>query len=86
VKIVEIGNLRETRAVINADGDRLPRCGIIIEATPDELAALPFNPVYAEVRLVPLDPEADFRNRRSYAERSASNGAGENLYGKGVGR
>ena len=53
MKIVEIGNLRETRAVINAEGDRLPRCGIIIEATPDELAALPFNPVYAEVRLVP---------------------------------
>ena len=68
MKIVEIGNLRETRAVINADGDRLPRCGIIIEATPDELAALPFNPVYAEVRLAP------------------ANGAGENLYGKGVGR
>ena len=68
MKIVEIGNLRETRAVINADGDRLPRCGIIIEATPDELAALPFNPVYAEVRLVP------------------ANGAGENPYGKGVGR
>lgn len=68
MKIVEIGNLRETRAVINADGDRLPRVGIIIEATPDELAALPFNPVYAEVRLVP------------------ANGAGENLYGKGVGR
>ena len=68
MKIVEIGNLRETRAVINADCDRLPRCGIIIEATPDELAALPFNPVYAEVRLVP------------------ANGAGENHYGKGVGR
>lgn len=68
MKIVEIGNLRETRAVINADGDRLPRVGIIIEATPEELAALPFNPVYAEVRLVP------------------ANGAGENLYGKGVGR
>ena len=67
MKIVEIGNLRETRAVINADGDRLPRVGIIIEATPDELAALPFNPVYAEVRIVP------------------ANGAGENLYGKGVG-
>ena len=45
MKIVEIGNLRETRAVINADCDRLPRCGIIIEATPDELAALPYNPV-----------------------------------------
>ena len=44
MKIVEIGNLRETRAV------------------------LPFKPVYAEVRLVP------------------ANGAGENLYGKGVGR
>ena len=55
MKIVEIGNLRETRAVINADGDRLPRVGIIIEATPDELAALPFNPVYAEVRLVPAN-------------------------------
>ena len=55
MKIVEIGNLRETRAVVNADGDRLPRCGIIIEATPDELAALPFNPVYATVRLVPTD-------------------------------
>ena len=55
MKIVEIGNLRETRAVINADGDRLPRCGIIIEATPDELAALPFNPVYAEVRLAPAN-------------------------------
>ena len=68
MKIVEIGNLRETRAVVNADGDRLPRVGIIIEATPDELAALPFNPVYAEVRLVP------------------ANGAGGNLYGKGVGR
>ena len=68
MKIVEIGNLRETRAVVNSDGDRLPRCGIIIEATPDELAELPFNPVYAEVRLVP------------------ANGAGENLYGKGVGR
>ena len=68
MKIVEIGNLRETRAVINAECDRLPRCGIIIEATPDELAALPFNPVYVEVRLV------------------QANGAGENLYGKGVGR
>ena len=68
MKIVEIGNLRETRAVVNADGDRLPRVGIIIEATPDELAALPFNPVYAVVRLVP------------------ANGAGGNLYGKGVGR
>lgn len=68
MKIVEIGNHRETRAVVNVYGDRLPRCGIIIEATPDELAALPFNPVYAEVRLVP------------------ANGAGENLYGKGVGR
>lgn len=55
MKIVEIGNLRETRAVVNADGDRLPRCGIIIEATPEELAALPFNPVYATVRLVPTD-------------------------------
>jgi len=41
MKIVEIGNLRETRAVI------------IIEATPDELAALPFNPVYAEVEVRP---------------------------------
>ena len=68
MKIVEIGNLRETRAVINADGDRIPRCGIIIEATPDELAALPFTPGYAEVRFVP------------------ATGAGENLYGKGVGR
>jgi hypothetical protein len=55
VKIVEIGNLRETRAVINADGDRLPRVGIIIEATPEELAKLPFNPVYADVRLVPAN-------------------------------
>ena len=53
MRIVEIGNLRETRAVINADGDRLPRCGIIVEATPDELAALPFNPVYAEVEVRP---------------------------------
>ena len=53
MKIVEIGNLRETRAVVNADGDRLPRCGIIVEATPDELAALPFNPVYAEVEVRP---------------------------------
>ena len=55
MKIVEIGNLRETRAVINAECDRLPRCGIIIEATPEELARLPFNPVYATVRLVPTD-------------------------------
>lgn len=53
MKIVEIGNLRETRAVINAECDRLPRVGIIIEATPDELAALPFNPVYAEVEIRP---------------------------------
>lgn len=53
MRIVEIGNLRETRAVINADGDRLPRCGIIVEATPEELAALPFNPVYAEVEVLP---------------------------------
>lgn len=59
MKIVEIGNLRETRAVINAEGDRLPRVGIIIEATPDELAALPFNPVYAEVRLVPANGEGE---------------------------
>ena len=68
MKIVEIGNLRETRLVAGVNADRVPRVGIIIEATPDELAALPFNPVYAEVRLVP------------------ANGAGENLYGKGVGR
>jgi hypothetical protein len=62
MQIVEIGNLRETRAVINADGDRLPRCGIIIEATPDELAALPFNPVYAEVRLVPANGAGEGTN------------------------
>ena len=53
MKVVEIGNLRETRVVTNADCDRLPRCGIIIEATQDELANLPFNPVYAEVSIVP---------------------------------
>jgi hypothetical protein len=62
MKIVEIGNLRETRAVINADGDRLPRVGIIIESTPDELAALPFNPVYAEVRLVPANGAGEGTN------------------------
>jgi len=62
MKIVEIGNLRETRAVINADGDRLPRVGIIIEASPDELAALPFNPVYAEVRLVPANGAGEGTN------------------------
>jgi hypothetical protein len=61
MKIVEIGNLRETRAVINADGDRLPRCGIIIEATPDELERLPFNPVYAEVEVRPAKEARDER-------------------------
>lgn len=61
MKIVEIGNLRETRAVINADGDRLPRCGIIIEATPDELSALPFNHVYAEVEVRPAKEARDER-------------------------
>jgi hypothetical protein len=55
MKIVEIGNLRETRAVVNAECDRLPRCGLIIEASPEELAKLPFNPVYADVRLVPAN-------------------------------
>ena len=62
MKIVEIGNLRETRAVINADGDRLPRCGIIIEASPEELAKLPFNPVYADVRLVPANGAGEGTN------------------------
>ena len=36
-----------------ADGTDYTLCGIIIEATPDELAALPFNPVYAEVEIRP---------------------------------
>jgi len=52
MKVVEIGNLRETRVVTNAECDRLPRCGIIIEATPEELAKIPFNPIYAEVKVV----------------------------------
>ena len=52
MKIVEIGNLRETRVTVNAECDRLPRCGIIIEATPDELARLPFNPIYSGVAIV----------------------------------
>ena len=50
--IVEIGNLRETRIPVNVEGDRLPRTGIIIEATPEEIKALPFNPAYAEVQIV----------------------------------
>lgn len=57
MKVVEAGNLRETRIAVNAEGDRLPRVGVIIECTPDELRALPFNPVYADVRLVPSGGE-----------------------------
>ena len=53
MRIVEIGNLADTRLVAGVNGDRVPRVGIIIEATPDELAALPFNPVYAEVEVRP---------------------------------
>ena len=53
MRIVEIGNLADTRLVAGVNGDRVPRVGIIIEATPEELAALPFNPVYAEVTIMP---------------------------------
>ena len=53
MKIVEIGNLADTRLVAGVNADRVPRVGIIIEAAPDELAALPFNPVYAEVEVRP---------------------------------
>ena len=61
MRIVEIGNLADTRLVAGVNGDRVPRCGIIIEATPDELAALPFNPVYAEVE---VRPAKESRNER----------------------
>ena len=61
MRIVEIGNLADTRLVSGVNGDRLPRCGIIIEATPDELAALPFNPVYAEVEVRPAKEARDER-------------------------
>jgi hypothetical protein len=49
MKIIQVGNIGDTRLVLNANCDKLPRVGIIIEATPDEIKALPFNPAYAEV-------------------------------------
>lgn len=61
MRIVEIGNLANEPLVVNVYGDHLPRCGIIIEATPDELAALPFNPVYAEVEVRPAKEARDER-------------------------
>ena len=61
MKIVEIGNLADTRLVAGVHADRVPRVGIIIEATPDELAALPFNPVYAEVEIRPAKEARDER-------------------------
>jgi hypothetical protein len=38
-------------------------CGLIIEASPEELAKLPFNPVYADVRLVPANGAGEGTNR-----------------------
>ena len=61
MKIVEIGNLADTRLVAGVNADRVPRVGIIVEATPDELAALPFNPVYAEVEVRPAKEARDER-------------------------
>lgn len=49
--IVEIGNIGSTKLVGDVDAKPVPRVGIIIEATPDEIAALPFNPAYAEVTI-----------------------------------
>ena len=51
MKIVQIGNIGDTGLTVNVAADRLPRVGIIIEASPDEIAALPFNPAYATVEL-----------------------------------
>jgi hypothetical protein len=61
MRIVEIGNLADTRLVAGVNCDRVPRVGIIIEATPGELAALPFNPVYAEVEVRPAKEARDER-------------------------
>ena len=61
MRIVEIRNLADTRLVAGVNGARVPRVGIIIEATPDELAALPFNPVYAEVEVRPAKEARDER-------------------------
>ena len=52
MKIVQIGNIGDTQLVVNANCDRLPRVGIIIEATPEEIKNLPFNPAYADVKVV----------------------------------
>lgn len=51
MKIVEIGNIGDTNLVRDVDAKPVPKVGIIIEATPDEIKALPFNPAYAEVTI-----------------------------------
>lgn len=51
MRIIQVGNIGDTQLVVNANCDKLPRTGIIIEATPDEIKNLPFNPAYAEVTI-----------------------------------
>lgn len=50
--IVEAGNVART-----ADGRAL--CGILISATKDEIAAIPFNPYGATVELVKVEKKAE---------------------------
>lgn len=49
MKIVEIGDIGSTKLFAGAEAKPVPKVGIIIEATPEEIKALPFNPAYAEV-------------------------------------
>lgn len=51
MKIIQVGNIGDTKLVSDVDAKPIPKVGIIIEATPDEIAALPFNPAYAEVTI-----------------------------------
>ena len=49
--IVAVGNIGETDLRDGVGAVPVPRVGIVIEATPEEIAALPFNPAFAEVRI-----------------------------------
>lgn len=51
MKIIEIGDIGSTKLVSDVDAKPIPKVGIIIEATPEEIKALPFNPAYAEVTI-----------------------------------
>lgn len=69
MKVVEIGNISDTHLFMGPEAAPLPRCGLIIEATPDEIKELSFNPVFAEVTIVPKYGQKAPQNARAGFDR-----------------